>query len=518
MLVSDIPVRNARFYPNKTAVIDGNVEYSFAQFNERVNRLGNAILAMGVIEGDRIAVLNHNCHQYIELYFASAKIGAPMVPLSYRYNPSELTYVIKDSGAKIIFFGKEYAPAIEAMEGSATTVEHFVCIDGPIPGAKNYEEILSAASTLEPISETSEEDVAILGYTGGTTGKPKGVMTTHRNIITSCYNTALERGLSTDDIFLNVQPVFHAGGANSMFAFAFMGATNVFISSAGSIDAILGSVEEHQITDLGLVPTLIMSLLENPNFEKYDLKSLKAIYYGAAPIAVEPLKRMIKLMKCKLSQTYGLTETFVPISILKPEDHVLEGNAEDRQRMAAAGRAVMGVKVKIVDEQGQEVETGAIGEIVVKGENVMKGYWNQPELTKEVLKDGWLHTGDMGRMDALGYLYIVDRKKEMIISGGENIYAKEVEDVLFSHPSVAQAVVIGVPDDKWGEAVKGLVIKKNGAEVSEDELIDFCKNRLSSYKKPKSIEFMDSFPKSTVGKVLKRELRQKYWEGKERKI
>lgn len=518
MLVSDIPVRNARFYPEKTAIIDGDVKISFAQFNMRVNRLGNAIKAMGAIKGDRIAVLNHNCHQYIELYFAGAKLGAPVVPLNYRFNPSELTYVMKDSGAKIIFFGKEYAPAIEAMKKSTTTVEYCVCIDGSIPGAKNYEEILSAASASEVISKTSEEDIAILGYTGGTTGKPKGVMTTHRNVITSCYNTALERNLSTADIFLNVPPVFHAGGANSMFAFAFLGATNVFMSSGGNIDAILATVEKHKITDLVLVPTLIMSLLENPNFKKYDLRSLKAVYYGTAPIAVEPLKRMIKLMNCKLSQTYGMTESFVPIAMLKPEDHVLEGNAENEQRMASAGRAVMGVKIKIVDDKGQEVETGSIGEIVVKGENVMKGYWKKPKLTKEVLKDGWLATGDMGRMDALGYLYVVDRKKEMIISGGENIYAKEVEDVLFSHPCVAQAVVIGVPDDKWGEAVKGLVIKKSGAEVSEQELIDYCKNCLASYKKPRSIEFMDSFPKSTAGKVLKRELRQKYWEGKERKI
>lgn len=301
-----------------------------------------------------------------------------------------------------------------------------------------------------------------------------------------------------------------------MFAFAFLGATNVFLNTS-NIDLILKAVEEYRITDFVLVPTMIMSLLENTNIGRYDLRSLKAIYYGTAPISVEPLKCLMKLLNCKLSQTDGMTETFVPISILKPEDHVIEGDVA-AQRISSAGRPVMGVKVKIVDDRGKEVETGQIGEITVHGNNVMKGYWKQPELTREVLKDGWLSTGDMGRMDYLGYLYIVDRKKEMIISGGENIYAKEVEDVLFSHPSVANAVVIGVPDDKWGEAVKGLVIKKKGCDVSEKELINFCKERLASYKKPRSIEFMQDFPKSGTGKILKRELRQNYWKDKEKNI
>lgn len=302
-----------------------------------------------------------------------------------------------------------------------------------------------------------------------------------------------------------------------MFAFSFIGAANVVMNSS-NIEVVLKTIEEYKITHLVFVPTMILSLLEHPNIEAYDLRSLKAIYYGTAPISVEPLKKAMKLLKCEFSQTYGMTETFVPVSILRPEDHILEGNAEDYQRMSSAGREVLGVKVKIVDDHGREVRTGQIGEIVVKGKNVMKGYWNQPELTREVLKDGWLYTGDMGKMDELRYIYIIDRKKDMIISGGENIYAKEVEDVLSAHPAVAQVVVIGVPDDKWGEAIKGLVIKKRGVEVSEGELISFCKNRLASYKKPKSIEFLEDFPKSTAGKVLKRELREKYWKGRDRRV
>ena len=517
MLVGDISGRNAGLYPNKTAIIEGKVRFTFSRLNERVNRLGNAILGLGLMNGDRIAVLNHNCYQYIELYFASAKIGTPIVPLNYRYSPNELLYVIKDSGAKIIFFGREYFSTIEIIKKEITDVKHFICIDNSLPGMKNYEDIVSMASAIEPSLTLDEDDIAILGYTGGTTGKPKGVMTTHRNIITSCYNTAIERALTPNAIFLNVPPLFHAGGANSMFAFSFIGAANVVMNSS-NIEVVLKTIEEYKITHLVFVPTMILSLLEHPNIEAYDLRSLKAIYYGTAPIFVGPLKKAMKLLKCEFSQTYGMTETFVPVSILRPEDHILEGNAEDYQRMSSAGREVLGVKVKIVDDHGREVRTGQIGEIVVKGKNVMKGYWNQPELTKEVLKDGWYYTGDMGKMDELRYIYIVDRKKDMIISGGENIYAKEVEDVLSAHPAVAQVVVIGVPDDKWGEAIKGLVIKKRGVEVSEGELISFCKNRLASYKKPKSIEFVEDFPKSTAGKVLKRELREKYWKGRDRRV
>lgn len=517
MLVGDIPVRNAGFYPNKLAIIEENARFTFAEFNERVNRLGNAIIGLGLIKGDRIAVLNHNCYQYLELYFASAKIGTPIVPLNYRFTANELLYILNDSGAKIIFFGKEYLSTVGILIKESPLAEHYVCIDKSFPGVKNYEEIISMSSATDPLLPIDEEDIVILGYTGGTTGKPKGVMTTHRNIITSCYNNVIERALNPNAIFLNVPPLFHAGGANSMFAFSFIGATNMVINSS-DIEIILKTIEEYMITHLVLVPTMIQSLLEHPNIEAYNLLSLKAIFYGTAPISVESLKKAMELLKCDFSQIYGMTETFVPISILKPEDHLVEGSAEDYQRMSSAGREVMGVQVKIVKEDGREVSTGQIGEIVVKGKNVMKGYWNQPELTKEVLIDGWLHTGDMGRMDEYRYLYIVDRKKDMIISGGENIYAKEVEDVLSTHPAVVQAVVIGIPDNKWGESVKAFVIKKKGTEVSEEDLIGFCKTRLASYKKPKFVEFVGDFPKSTAGKVLKRELREQYWKGRNRKI
>ncbi len=517
MLVGDIPTRNAGLYPDKTALVEGNEKITFRQLNERVNRLGNALVGLNVAKGDRIAVLSQNSFRYLELYFASAKVGTPIVPLNYRFNGSELLFVIRDSGARILFFGKEYESTIEAIQRGGTDLRHFICLDGPIQCVNGYEDVISLASSTEPFADVDEDDVAVLGYTGGTTGNPKGVMTTHRNIITSCYNTALERLLTPKDRHLIIPPVFHAGGANSMFAFSFIGAATVMLNSS-DLDIILKKVQEHQATHLMLVPTLMRIATEHSNIGCYDLRSLKTIYYGTAPMSIEPLKKAMRLFQCDFSQTYGMTETFVPVSILKPEDHKLDGGPEIDKRMSSAGREVMGVTVKIVDNEGREVDTGKIGEVAVRGRNVMKGYWNQPQLTREVLRNGWLYTGDMGRMDELRYIYIVDRKKDMIISGGENIYAKEVEDALSAHPAVLEAVVIGVPDEKWGEAVKAFIRKKKGIEVSEEELIKFCKGHLASYKKPKSVEFVEDFPKSTAGKVLKRELREKYWQGRERKI
>ncbi len=516
-MIGDIPRRNARLYRNRTAVIDGGVRLDFFQLNSRINRLANAILGLGLKKGDKVAVLNHNCYQYIELYFAAARAGTPIVPLNFRLSGKELSFIIHDSEARLLFTGKNYLPVIEKIWDELKDLRHIVCIDANLPGTENYEQIIEMASDAEPGDNIEEDDVAILGYTGGTTGLPKGVLTTHRNLISSCYNCAVEMNLYPGATYLNAPPLFHAGDAMGMFAFSFVGATNVIMNSF-SPEEILRNIQQHRVTHPLLVPAMMLFILQYPGAEKFDLSSLETVLYGTAPMPVEPLKNAMRLFGCGFCQVYGATETFVPISMLKPEDHVLEGSGEDFRKMSSAGREVIGVRVKIVDNHGNEVKEGETGEIVVKGNNVMKGYWKRPDLTAEALKDGWYHTGDMGRMDELKYIYIVDRKKDMIISGGENIYPKEIEDVLFRHPAVADAAVIGVPDDTWGEAVKALVIKKDGIDVSEDELIEFCKGRLASYKKPKSVEFVSEFPRSTAGKVIKQELREKYWKGRDRKV
>jgi len=517
MLLGDIPERNAKLYPDDLALLDGEAAFSFAQMNQRVNRLANAIRALGCDQGDRVAVLHENCFQYIEIYFAAAKAGLPVVPLNYRLSQQELAYILQDSGARVLFFGGKFQPLVGALRSNAPQLTSYVCIDQDPGDSLRYEDLLAAAPLRKPEVRVDESEIAVLGYTGGTTGLPKGVMSTHRNIISSCYNTALERKLRPGLAFLNVPPLFHAADTNSMFTFSFMGGTNV-IATTFDPDLILHQIQQHRITHLLLVPAMILRMLDHPNFGQYDLSSLQVIYYGTAPMPVEPLRKAMAAFKCGFSQTYGATETFVPITILQPEDHLPNGNQEQIRRLASAGREVIGVQVKVVDSKGNEMTPNQVGEIAVKGNNVMKGYWNKPALTGEVLKDGWYFTGDMGRMDELGYLFVVDRKKDMIISGGENIYPTEIENILFRHPAVADAAVIGVPDENWGEAVKALVVLKQGVTASEPELIEFCKSRLASFKKPRSVSFVSELPRSGAGKLLKRELREQYWKGWERII
>lgn len=518
MLMSDIPRRNAKLYPEQMAIIENDVRINFDQLNKRINRLANAFLGLGLKRDDKVAVLYHNGYQYIELYFASAKAGIPIVPLNYRFLGKELSYIMNDSEAKAIFFGEKYFQVIEQIRKEIVDVDHFICIDKYLKNVKNYEELIKMASDSDPNIPVGEADVFIVGYTGGTTGLPKGVMTTHRNIITSCYNFCLDEiHLHPGSIFLNIPPLFHAGDAFAMFAFSFVGGTNVIMNSSAP-EEILKNIQDHKVTHPLLVPSLMLFILQYPAIKKFDLTSLQCVIYGTAPMPVEPLQQIMKNFGCDFLQVYGATETFVPMSVLLPSDHVVEGSEEVIRRMSSAGREVIGVELRIVDDDDNEVKEGGIGEIIARGNNVMKGYWKLPELSKKTLKNGWYHTGDMGRMDDRKYLYIVDRKKDMIISGGENIYSKEIEDVFFRHPAIADVAVIGVPDDIWGEAVKAFVIKKEGMEVTEAELIEHCKRYLASYKKPKSIEFVMELPRSTAGKVLKKTLREKYWEGRERKV
>ena len=517
MLVGDIPRRNSKLFSQKAAVIEAGITVSFSDLNQRINRLANTISGLGIEKGDRIAVLSHNCHQYVEFYFGAAKAGTPIVPLNYRSNDTEISYILNDSEAKLLIFNANYESIIAQIKDKTTSLKYLISFGGMVKGVSDYEDVLSKASDIEPKISLDEDDIAVLGYTGGTTGKPKGVMTTHRNIIASCYNTALERLISPESIFLNVPPMFHAGDANSMFAFSFVGATNVILNSF-TPEGVLRNIEQHKVTSVLLVPSMVLFLLQYPDVRKFDTKTLNIIYYGTAPMPLKPLRQAMELFGCGFSQTYGTTETFVPISILKPKDHVLDGDENAIKKMKSAGREVVGVQVKIVNKNNIELGINQIGEIIVKGDNVMKGYWKLPHLTKKALIEDWYYTGDMGMIDDQGYIYIVDRKKDMIISGGENIYPKEVENVLNGHPMVVESSVIGVPDDKWGEAVKAFVIKEPNADVNETELIEYCGKHLARYKRPKSVEFVEQFPRSTAGKILKRELKRPFWTDKERKV
>ena len=517
MLISDIPRKNARLYSDRVALIDGDVRITFSEFNQRVNCLAHAILDLGLNQGDRVAVLNQNGYQYIELYFACAKAGTPIVPLNFRSNSKELTYIINDSEARLVFFGSNYLQIVKEIKTQATSVTELISMDQKISGFLFYEDLIKNSNPAEPDIEIEEDDIVVLGYTGGTTGLPKGVMTTHRNLISSCFNTVIGIRIRPEMIYLNTPPLFHAGDAMAMFAFAFMGATNVILR-AFSPEEVLKTIEQHQVTHGLLVPVMILAILQYSRVSDFNLKSLECVIYGTAPMPVDRLKRAIQLLQCNFLQVYGATETFVPMSILLPEDHVLEGSPEQIRRMSSAGREVIGMEAKIVDDDDMEVPIGVVGEVIARGNNVMKGYWKLPELTGETLRNGWYHTGDLGKMDEGRYIYIVDRKKDMIISGGENVYPKEIEDVLFQHPEVAEAAVVGIPDDFWGEAIKALVVIKAGSSVTEADLLEHCEQNLPSFKKPRSIEFVDVLPRSTAGKLLKHEIRTQYWQNCDRKV
>lgn len=517
MLIGDIAKRNAKLYPQKTAVIEGSVQYNFYEFNNRVNRLSNAIIGLGLQKGEKVAVLNHNCFQYIEIYFALAKAGTPSVPLNFRLNKDELAYVINHSESGALLFGSKYLPIVEEIKSELSNVKHFICIDTQVTGFINYDTIMEDASDIEPDVEIAEEDIVILGYTGGTTGLPKGVMTSHRNLITSCYNTAIEMAIAPDSRYLNAPPLFHAGDAMGMFGFSFVGGTNVVMSAFSPEEAFI-HIDRFRITHPLFVPAMIIYMLQYPDINKFDLSSLQTVLYGTAPMPLAPLKQAMATFKCGFLQVYGATETFVPISMLKPEDHIIDEDATITRRMESAGREVIGVEVKVVDDNENEVSPNEVGEIIVKGNNVMSGYWQQPDLTQKVLRNGWYYTGDMGKVDPDGYIYIVDRKKDMIITGGENVYPKEVENVLGAHPAVQEVAVIGVPHEIWGEAVKAFIIIKQGKNVDQDALKKLCKDKLAGYKQPQSFEFVEDLPRSSAGKILKREIREKYWAGKNKRI
>lgn len=517
MLISDIPIRNARFYPDRVAAVNCNDKVTFHELNKRINRLANALGDLGVKAGDRVAMLQHNTVEYLDFYFATAKLGAISVPLNYRSVGTELADVLNDAEAQILIVGSDYAEGINEVRSSLKHIKEMVCLGVHQKGMVDYYELTNNASMAEPSATIDEDDLAILMYTGGTTGRSKGVMLTHKNVISNCINQSLELGVRGESIFFGVPPALHAGCACWLFSVLYIGGCFVMIPSFDP-STVLSTIEKYRVTHVLLVPAMIERLLQHPDFNKFDISSLRMVVYGTAPMSFNLIGESLMAFKCQLQQGYGATETFVLVSSLPPEDHVLEGPHERMERMKSAGREILNVKVRVVDDNDQDVAIGELGEIVVRGNNIMKGYWNLPELTKEVLRGGWYHTGDIAKIDGDGYLYIVDRKKDMIISGGENIYPKEIEAVLSLHPVVQEVAIIGVPDKKWGEVPKAIVTLKEGKTVSEETLISFCEGKLARFKIPKSVEFRDSLPRTTVGKVSKAQLREKYWQGYDRRV
>lgn len=507
--------RNALLYPNKPALIFGDQTITFREYNLRINRLVNALRTLGFERGDRLAIFSRNCPEYMVVYGAGEKAGFPVAALNFRLARQEVEQLLRQITPKAVFVQGQFREMFDAMDYGASAPLR-VLLDGPSAGGwQGLDDLLSQGDDAEPAVEVGGDDIAYLLFTSGTTGLPRAAMLSHLGQWLDATTFVMEASLTSDDRFLFVSPLYHVAARAMTLAHLMVGAT-IVMHEAFDAEKVLQDIEKHRITTFTAVPTMIIWLLNHPSIKERDLSSLRLLWYAASPMPVPVLEQAIATFGPILVQGYGLTESGPSVTVLPASDHRLDG--DKTHRLASCGRPVVGVEIRIVGPDGQDLPPGEIGEVVVRSPYLMKGYWNEPELTAQTLRDGWLHTGDMGRLDEDGYLYLVDRKKDMIISGGENIYPREVEEVLYSHPGVREAAVIGVPDPVWGEAVKAFVVVEEGAQVTEDELIAYCAERLARYKRPKSIEFCQELPKNPSGKILKNVLREPYWRDHERKI
>lgn len=517
MIVGDLLRRGSKLYPRRVAMHCHGKDLTYAELNQRVSRLANSMLELGLRKSDRIAILAQNCTPYLEVCLASAKIGVVTIPLNARLKESELKYIIDDGRTKILFVSPDFLEPTASVRDESSTIEHCICIGQDSPGTKDYETMLAEASPEEPVSQVTESDVICQIYTSGTTGRPKGAMLTHRNVLSNAMCCCLEQEIQPLDNILMALPLFHVAGYTLSMG-ALLAGGKLTIHQSFNPQEVLRSMAEDRITHAPLVPVMINFLLSVPDVGGYDFTSLKYIVYGASPITSGLMSKAIGAFKCGFIQGYGLTEAAAFVSLLRADDHVVEGTPEQIKRLTSIGKEILGTEVKVADEYGREVQPGELGEILARGDNIMQGYWKLPHETEQTLRDGWLHTGDMATVDEDGYIYILERKKDMIISGGENIYPREIESVLVEHPAITDAAVIGVPDDVWGEAVKAVVVIKEGEKATEVEIIQFCASRLAGYKKPKTVEFTAELPRNPMGKVLKRVLRRPYWEGYDRGV
>lgn len=500
-------------YPDKVAMIDVDGEFTYRQFADSVYQIANGLAALGIKQGDSVAALCLNHHRFLEITYACHAMGAIINPLNIRLNPIEIGYILTDSKSRVLFIDAPFLPMLEKIRSEAPALEHVYFSDGgDTPGGMtNMSELMKGQPTTFATPEIHEDSIAGYYYTGGTTGMPKGVMLTVRNIMSNAFHLQTMFSGKPEDRWLHIAPMFHLADQGAFYVFTMVGATHVF-GRAFDPKLTLELIQKHKVTCTILVPTMLNFVLSHPDFKKYDLTSLRAYLYGASPMPVPLLKRSMEMMPCLPMQGYGMTEAAPLVTALTQEEHKL-GASDPKWAwlLGTAGRAVPGVEIMVADEKGNEVPIGTAGEILTRGPNIMKGYLNKPEDTEKAIHSGWYHTGDVAVRNEHGFITIVDRMKDMIISGGENIYTTEVENVLMQFPNILETTVIGVPDDKWGEVVKAFVVMKHGESSNDIEIIEFCRERLAHYKCPKSVDFIESLPKSGAGKILKRELRERYW-------
>jgi len=510
---ADVICRNALIYPDQEAFVYGDTRITFSEYNTRINRVIRALGKMGVKKGDVIGILSWSSLQFAEYYGVSMKGGFIASPFNPRLQTSELEYLINYSEANTIFVGPELFDTANSLKGKLSKVKNFISLESAGPGMIAYDDLLKSYPGDEPEIDLDEDDPVCIIYTSGTTGLPRGALYTQKNFMDDARTLVIDMGLEPGHKRVQITPLFHIAGNTHFRSSLYTAGCNIIVKFFKA-EETLKIIQEEKATHMDFVPTHLVAMLNLPNLKDYDISSIKFLWYGASPMPQEVLKRGMKVFGPIFAQGYGQSESGPAITHLNKYDHnVLDKPEKEQKKLASAGRPDIGVQVRVVDDRDEDVGPGEVGEIIVRSKHVMVEYWHKPEDTKATLVDDWLHTGDIGYYDEEGYIYIVDRKKDMIISGGENVYPREVEEVLYRHPAVMEAAVIGIPDDYWVEKVHAVITTRQGQEVTADELVAFCKKSLAGYKVPKSIEFVDALPKNPSGKILKRELRDKFWKG-----
>ena len=501
--------RAERQYGLRIAITDGEGDFTWAEHVERVRRAAGMLGELGIKPGTRFGVISENSYRYMELLHAGYWSGAIPVPINHRLAPPEIRHILDDAEIECLFLGEEYLGLADA-DDVAPWRDRLVYVGAPLTECSypQYEALLGEAPAAEA-AQSGDEDLALLLYTGGTTGKSKGVRLSHKNVCANGMQVHMAMGVRTDDVFLHAAPMFHAADLLGT-AFTLCGGAHAFLPVFSGKEA-LQALQELEITVSFLAPTMIIMILQEPDFDKFDLTKFRLIFYGSSPMAAEWVQRCIERFEgTEIQQGYGLTETSPILTTLDPIDHVRAVETGNTDILRAAGRPVAGVDLRIVDDDGNSVLEGEPGEVAVRGPNVTTGYLNRPDVNETAFQDGWFFTGDFGRVDENGVLFLLDRKKDMVITGGENVYTSEVEAALYQHPDVHEAAVVGVPDTKFGEALFAVIVPAPGKTLTTSDIIEHCRGRIGGYKIPRQMDFITEMPKSAMGKILKTELRDRY--------
>ncbi|MGZ8448895.1 MAG: class I adenylate-forming enzyme family protein [Candidatus Deferrimicrobiaceae bacterium] len=513
MLLRDNLAHNARIHPRRTALSSGRIHISYADLQDRIRRYASALAALGVEKGDRVAILSPSTPSYVELLFAVAQIGAVLVPLNQLSVPREHRTILRDASPRVLLFAEGFEDTVAALPPGLPDGLAVLRIDRGVAG---YPGLLDAGrgETALPLDRVavSEEDIALQIYTSGTSGQPRGAMLSHGNLMAASASVALELGLSRNDIFLSCTSLPFMGGIGRLLRFLYVGG-RIVIQNDFDPEEVLRAIERSRITHILLTPTMMAQILDLPSGDSFNLATLRKVLYGGPFIPLDLLKRAIRFFGCDMVQSYGQVESGGVLTFLHPEDHSLDESAPYMRRLMSVGKEAIGVEIRLVNEEGSEVPPGQVGEVIARGKNIFAGYSGDPDFSAEVLRNGWLYTGDVGSLDEEGYLYLLDRKRDTLMIGGISVYPREIENILVEHPAVAEAAVVPRPHYVLGEIPVAIVVLKEGRQADPDALLDHCRRNMAPFKVPRAIEFLSSLPRNSAGKVLKVKLKEQIVRG-----